>query len=171
MDKRAAVATDPRRLFVVTLRTVTALFLLVGPAALVVANDAENLRSADEKTRYNTARALGAAKSVDPALTPILVERVREDSALAVRWAAALALGKVQPTQKLALAALAEVVADADEVIGVRRAAAESLGRTGSRPRTTPFSVKNSAHRGTCIKRRTSILFCLPCSISWASAS
>lgn len=60
-----------------------------------------------------------------------LVDFLREDPSPHVRQAAARALGQ-RPMTKLALAALSEVVADPDEVFGVRGVAAYSLGRIGT---------------------------------------
>lgn len=90
-------------------------------------------------------RKLTAAPSIDPNLCTDLVDRVREDTSPHVRRLAALALGSVQPTQKLALAVLVEVATDSDEVTGVRLAAIFSLGRLGKRSTRVAEALEQAA--------------------------
>src|SRR5262245_56371879 len=110
-------------------RLVAALFLFT--TSIVFAGDADDLLNPDEQVRLRALKKLTTSKQVDPALTGALVDRLREDPSPAVRRDAALVLRRVHPPQKLALAALIEVAADAEEVSAIRHAAVDSLGYAG----------------------------------------
>ena len=63
MDRQAAVATDPRRLFVVTPSHRHSIVLVVGLCGPRRRERRRKLAgAADEKTRYNTASLWGATK-------------------------------------------------------------------------------------------------------------
>lgn len=121
----------PRRMLVARFLVVS--LLLLSPLAL--AGDAQDLLNPSERSRLSALERLSKTKVVDPALTAILVDRMREDPSPAVRQASARALARVQPTQKLALAALVAVATDPEEVMGVRRTAVYSLGQLGKKSR------------------------------------
>jgi HEAT repeat protein len=126
-------------------RVAFTLILLGGPIGFAACGDLEDLRDADAKVRQKAAQRLAGAKSVDPALTAELVERMREDPSPMVRRTAAFALGKVQPTQKLALAALVEVAGDPDEFAGVRQGAIDSLGKLAKGSKRAAEALEKAA--------------------------
>ena len=113
-------------------RLLMTLALVFAATNIAHAGDAEDLQSPDAKTRLLAARRLGKWQAkIDPALTPLLVDRLREDPDPQVRLAVAYALGNLTPPQRYALAALAEVARDTDEPVGVRHVAIGTLAKLG----------------------------------------
>lgn len=94
-------------------------------------HEIDDLQSPNQQTRIDKLARLLEVKSLHSGWAPLLVTRMREDSSPVVRRAAAHALGKIQPIQKLVLAALTETILDTEEVPGVRRAAVNELAKHG----------------------------------------
>ncbi|VTU02472.1 heat domain-containing protein : HEAT-repeat-containing PBS lyase OS=Anabaena sp. 90 GN=ANA_C10863 PE=4 SV=1: HEAT_2: HEAT_2: HEAT_2: HEAT_2 [Gemmataceae bacterium] len=120
------------------------LFVFCGTIAC--AGDSDDLQSPDAAVRLKTVQRLMVPGPIDPALTGALVDRLREDPVPAVRLAAAYALGNAKPPQKLALAALVDVLGDTDELASVRRGAADSLGKLAKGSRRAAAALERAAN-------------------------